>query len=100
MAGLPPNAIHPLSRAGWRAWLLAHHGQGGGVWLVSFKKASRQPRMVCDEAVDEALCVGWIDSKPGQRDASRSMRWFAPLKAGTGGRSPARRASSTPSPQG
>ncbi len=84
MATLPPNAVHPLSRAEWRAWLLENHGRSTGVWLVSFKKGTGKPRFEYDEAVEEALCFGWIDSKPNKLDATRSLLWFAPRKAKTG----------------
>lgn len=80
----PPNATHPLSRAEWRAWLAANHTQPEGVWLVSYKKASGKPRFSYDEAVEEALCFGWVDSKPNKLDDERSLLWFAPRKAGTG----------------
>jgi uncharacterized protein YdeI (YjbR/CyaY-like superfamily) len=80
----PPNSIHPKTRAEWRAWLRAHHRRRDGVWLISFKKAAGKPRIDYDEAVEEALCFGWIDSKPSKLDAERSMLWFAPRKPGTG----------------
>jgi uncharacterized protein YdeI (YjbR/CyaY-like superfamily) len=73
-----------LSRAEWRAWLLENHGRSTGVWLVSFKKGTGKPRFEYDEAVEEALCFGWIDSKPNKLDATRSLLWFAPRKAKTG----------------
>ncbi len=84
MPAVPENAIHPLSRAEWRAWLEAHHTHSAGVWLVSYKQATGKPCVTYDEAVDEALCFGWIDSKPNALDAERAMRWFAPRKTGTG----------------
>ncbi len=81
---LPPNAIHPKTRAAWRAWLEQHHTRSDGVWLVSYKKATGQARFDYDEAVEEALCFGWIDSKPNKLDDERAMLWFAPRKAGAG----------------
>ena len=81
---LPPNSVHPLTRRAWRAWLAKHHGRDEGVWLISYKKASGKPRFEYDEAVEEALCFGWIDSRPNKLDDERSMLWFAPRKAGTG----------------
>ncbi len=83
-AKLPPNAIHPKTRAEWRAWLEQHHTQTEGVWLVSYKKATGKARFEYDEAVEEALCFGWIDAKANKLDTERSMLWFAPRKAGTG----------------
>ena len=81
---LPLNAIHPKTRAAWRAWLEQHHTRSDGVWLVSYKKATGKARFDYDEAVEEALCFGWIDSKPNKLDDERAMLWFAPRKVGTG----------------
>ena len=81
---LPPNAIHPKTRAAWRAWLEQHHARSEGVWLVSYKKATDKARFDYDEAVEEALCFGWIDSKPNKLDDERAMLWFAPRKVGAG----------------
>ena len=80
----PLNAIHPLTRAEWHAWLEDNHGRAEGVWLISYKKATGKPRIEYEEAVEEALCYGWIDSKPNKLDAERSLLWFAPRKSGTG----------------
>jgi uncharacterized protein YdeI (YjbR/CyaY-like superfamily) len=79
-----PNSIHPKSCAEWRQWLEQHHQQKEGVWLVSFKKATGKPRFDYEEAVEEALCFGWIDSKGNKLDEERSMVWFVPRKPGTG----------------
>jgi uncharacterized protein YdeI (YjbR/CyaY-like superfamily) len=58
--------------------------QGEGVWLISYKKATGKPRVEYNDAVEEALCFGWIDSKPNKLDDERSMLWFAPRKPGSG----------------
>ncbi|HEU4455883.1 MAG TPA: YdeI/OmpD-associated family protein [Longimicrobium sp.] len=84
MAEAPENSTHPATREEWRAWLEENHARGEGVWMVSYKKAAGRPRVEYDEAVEEALCFGWIDSKPNKLDDERSMLWFAPRKAGTG----------------
>ena len=83
MTAAPPNSFHALARAEWRAWLKKNHTQNAGVWLITYKKASGKPRVDYDEAVEEALCFGWIDSKPAKLDAERSMLWFAPRKPGS-----------------
>jgi uncharacterized protein YdeI (YjbR/CyaY-like superfamily) len=80
----PPNAVHPMSRQAWRSWLMAHHTRSEGIWLISYKKASGKPRFAYDEAVEEALCFGWIDSKVNKLDEERAMLWFAPRKPKTG----------------
>ena len=51
---------------------------------MSYKKATGKPRFEYDDAVEEALCFGWIDSKPNKLDEERTLLWFAPRKAGTG----------------
>ena len=84
MATVPADSIHPTTRAQWRAWLERHPARAEGVWLISYKKASGKPRFEYDEAVEEALCFGWIDSKPRKLDDERSMLWFAPRKPRTG----------------
>jgi uncharacterized protein YdeI (YjbR/CyaY-like superfamily) len=84
MITVPDNSIHPKTRAEWRAWLEQNHTRTQGVWLISYKKGTGKPRFQYDEAVEEALCFGWIDSKPNKLDEERSLLWFAPRKRGTG----------------
>ncbi len=81
---LPQDAVQPATRAAWRAWLARNHGRGRGIWLVTLRKASGKPRITYEDAVEEALCFGWIDSKPRALDAARTMLWFAPRKPGSG----------------
>lgn len=78
------RTVHPLSRAEWRQWLAEHHTETEGVWLVSYKKASGKPRLDYEEAVEEALCFGWIDSKSNLLDNERSLLWFAPRRVSSG----------------
>jgi uncharacterized protein YdeI (YjbR/CyaY-like superfamily) len=80
----PENSVHPLTRAEWRAWLAANHSRTTGVWLISYKKVTGKPAVDNDVAVEEALCFGWIDSKPSKLDEQRTMLWFAPRKSGSG----------------
>ena len=80
----PPHSTHPKSRAEWRKWLEENHTRPEGVWLISYKKATGKPRFDYAEAVEEALCFGWIDSKGNKLDEERSMLWFAPRKPRTG----------------
>ena len=53
----------------WHAWLAEHADRGEGVWLVSWKKATGRPALTYDEAVCEALAVGWVDATAGTVDA-------------------------------
>ena len=61
-----------------------NHTRTEGIWLVSYKKATGKPRFDFDEAVEEALCFGWIDSKGGKVDDERYMVWFTQRKQRTG----------------
>ncbi len=80
----PDNSIHPQTIAELRDWLSANHARTEGVWLVLWKKESNRERLDYDALVEEALCFGWIDSKPNKLDEHRSMLWLAPRKAGAG----------------
>lgn len=64
---MPENSSIPQisapDAAAWRKWLVANHESADAVWLVFFKKGSGRPSVAWEEAVDEALCFGWIDSK-------------------------------------
>ena len=77
-------AVQPATRAQWRSWLAEHHAAITGVWLVSYKKATGKPRIEYEEAIEEALCFGWVDGKANTLDEERSMLWFAPRKPRTG----------------
>lgn len=66
--------------AAWRQWLALNHASAQGCWLVMFKKESGQPSIYYTEAVDEALCWGWIDSVPNKRDDLSYIQYFAPRK--------------------
>ena len=72
--------IQPESRAEWRAWLAEHHREGSGVWLMSWKRRTGKPSVAYEEAVEEALCFGWIDGVLNPVDDERSMQYFAPRK--------------------
>jgi uncharacterized protein YdeI (YjbR/CyaY-like superfamily) len=66
----------------WRAWLLAHHAASDGVWLVLAKKGTTHPTTLSyDNALEEAICFGWIDGQVGRRDAATFRRRFTPRKA-------------------
>ncbi len=65
----------------WRGWLGAHHADSPGVWLVLAKKGTTEPTAVSyDEALDEAICFGWIDGQLGGRDSGTFRRRFTPRK--------------------
>jgi uncharacterized protein YdeI (YjbR/CyaY-like superfamily) len=62
----------------FRAWLGEHHADHGGIWLRYFKKASGQPTILHAEAVDEALCWGWIDGQARPHDEVSWLVKFTP----------------------
>jgi uncharacterized protein YdeI (YjbR/CyaY-like superfamily) len=72
------------SRAAWREWLERHHEDAPGVWLVTFKKAAGERHVPYEAVVEEALCFGWVDSKPRRLDDQRSMLLVTPRKPGSG----------------
>lgn len=84
MKAAPENSTHPTTRAEWRAWLVQNHTQDEGVWLISYKKATGKPNVTYDEAVEEAICFGWVDSKVNRLDEERTMQWFAPRRPSSG----------------
>jgi uncharacterized protein YdeI (YjbR/CyaY-like superfamily) len=73
--------FYPPERATWRRWLLDKHATSPGVWLIFFKKDSGKPRVSYDEAVEEALCFGWIDSLPNKIDEQSYKQLYSPRKS-------------------
>ena len=65
-------------------WLAEHYRRDQGVWLVTFKKASKRPYLGYEDSVEEAVCFGWIDSRNRALDEDRTMLWFAPRRKGSG----------------
>jgi uncharacterized protein YdeI (YjbR/CyaY-like superfamily) len=76
--------VHAESRAGWRAWLTEHHERERGVWLCSWRRATGRPACPYPEAVEEAICFGWIDSTVNTLDDARSLQLMTPRKARSG----------------
>lgn len=71
------------SRAQWRRWLAKNHGLSGSIWLVTFKKSAGSTHVPYADVVEEALCFGWIDSRPAKLDEQRSMLLLSPRKPGS-----------------
>ncbi|MBO9540194.1 YdeI/OmpD-associated family protein [bacterium] len=65
----------------WRAWLAEHHTHAPGVWVRLYKKGSGYPSITYAEALNEALCYGWIDSTKNKYDAESFLQRFSPRKA-------------------
>jgi len=68
--------------ASWRRWLDAHEADEDGVWLVLAKKGTTSPTSLSyDQALDEALCSGWIDGPKRRRDERTFLQRFTPRRA-------------------
>jgi uncharacterized protein YdeI (YjbR/CyaY-like superfamily) len=66
------------TRDNWRRWLEINHDKSQGIWLVYYKKITKIPSIAYAEAVEEALCFGWIDSKVQTIDELRYRQIFTP----------------------
>ena len=73
--------IKAKSRKEWRAWLQKHHASCTGVWLMFAKKHSKLPTVSYNDAVEEALCFGWIDGLMNPLDETYYLQLFTPRKA-------------------
>lgn len=71
----------PSNQADWRAWLALNHQNKEAVWLVYYKKNSPHYNLNWSEAVDEALCFGWIDSTRRAIDEEKYKQYFTKRKA-------------------
>jgi uncharacterized protein YdeI (YjbR/CyaY-like superfamily) len=71
------NTFHAKTQKDWRDWLEKNHDKEKSVWLIIYKKESNVPSVYYPEAVDEALCFGWIDSKPNKRDEESYYQFFS-----------------------
>ena len=74
------NTFTPTSRQEWRQWLQEHHKSTESIWLIYYKKQSNKPSISYSDAVDEALCFGWIDSKVKSKDQDSYMQFFTKRK--------------------
>jgi uncharacterized protein YdeI (YjbR/CyaY-like superfamily) len=73
--------FYPKSTKEWRKWLEKNHQSHTSVWVVFFNKSSKKKTISWSEAVDEALCFGWIDSKKIKIDEESSHQFFSKRKA-------------------
>jgi uncharacterized protein YdeI (YjbR/CyaY-like superfamily) len=72
------ETVHAKDRREWRAWLQKNHGKLSEIWLIYYKKDSGRPRVPYEDAVEEALCFGWIDGKIKKLDEDRFAQRFTP----------------------
>ena len=74
------DTFQAKNRQAWREWLEQNYTTSIGVWLIYYKVKSEQPSVCYSEAVKEALCFGWIDSKAKSIDEERYRQIFTPRK--------------------
>ncbi|HET9746805.1 MAG TPA: YdeI/OmpD-associated family protein [Chitinophagaceae bacterium] len=78
------KTFHPKTRQAWRKWLEKNHSISPGIWLIYDKKSTGRAKLVYNDAVEEALCFGWIDSTMRPLDGERFMQRFTPRKPKSG----------------
>jgi uncharacterized protein YdeI (YjbR/CyaY-like superfamily) len=84
MSNKPDLPIIALeSQEQWEQWLADNHSSSDGVWLQFFKKASRKKTITYAEAVEEALCYGWIDGQSKSYDSESWLQKFTPRRPGS-----------------
>jgi uncharacterized protein YdeI (YjbR/CyaY-like superfamily) len=71
------KTLYVPSRKEWRAWLEKNHDREKDIWLVYYRKETGKPRVSYNDAVEEALCFGWIDSTVKKLDAERFAQRFS-----------------------
>jgi uncharacterized protein YdeI (YjbR/CyaY-like superfamily) len=77
------QTIYVADRKAWRSWLKKNSSSKKEIWLIYFKKHSGMPRIPYNDAVEEALCFGWIDSIAKSIDDNRFAQRFTPRRPGS-----------------
>lgn len=74
------ETLYVATREAWRDWLAAHHEEAREIWLVSYRKHTGRPSVLYNDAVEEALCFGWIDSTRKGIDEERYAQRYTPRR--------------------
>ncbi|MBI4097898.1 MAG: hypothetical protein HY426_02555 [Candidatus Levybacteria bacterium] len=74
------KTLYVRNRKQWRTWLEKNHDKEKEIWLVYYKKSSGKPSISYNDAVEEALCFGWIDSIEKSLDSDRFAGRYTPRK--------------------
>lgn len=74
------DTFYPENQKQWREWLEKNHSKESSIWLIYYKKNSGKPSINYSDAIDEALCFGWIDSKVKSIDKEKYMQFFCVRK--------------------
>jgi uncharacterized protein YdeI (YjbR/CyaY-like superfamily) len=72
------KTLYLTDRSQWRAWLEANYNKATEIWLVYPNKSTGKPRILYNDAVEEALCFGWIDSIQKSLDKDHAIQRFTP----------------------
>jgi uncharacterized protein YdeI (YjbR/CyaY-like superfamily) len=76
----PFTSVHFENRGAWREWLMANHSITNEIWVIYFKKHTGKTSIVYREALEEALCFGWIDGMIKRIDEEQYMQRFTPRR--------------------
>lgn len=77
------DTFYPANRKEWRNWLKKNHKKRNFIWLICYKTSAGIPTITWSEAVDEALCFGWIDSTRKSIDDKKFIQYFSKRKPGS-----------------
>lgn len=77
------KTFYTSDRQEWRKWLMEHYETEDEIWFVFPSKASGEAALLYNDAVEEALCFGWIDSTTGKLDETHGIRRFSPRRKGS-----------------
>lgn len=75
------ETLYVTNRDDFRKWLIQNHKTKKEIWLVQYKKSTRKPSINYVEAVEEAICFGWIDGFEKSMDAERYATRFSPRRS-------------------
>jgi uncharacterized protein YdeI (YjbR/CyaY-like superfamily) len=75
--------VYVKTREEWRKWLEVNHSTCDGIWFTYYKKPSGKPSVKYSDAVEEALCFGWIDGKIRRINDDYYVQWFTPRRHGS-----------------
>lgn len=76
----PTDTLACTNSAEWESWLADHHARSSGVWLLIARKSSGKELITISEALDVALCYGWIDSQRKGHDAHTYLQRYSPRR--------------------
>jgi uncharacterized protein YdeI (YjbR/CyaY-like superfamily) len=77
------QTLYVTNRRAWRSWLARHHKTATEIWLVSYKKHTKKPSILYNDAVEEALAYGWIDSIAKSIDKDSYAQRYTPRRPGS-----------------